>query len=98
LTGVPELIDSKSDFNGFIMIPIMTGKVTTFSLIPLIDRYDIYELRDEKTSEKFIIYNSKSSKKLTNEKIVIAGVLKELEKNEKEIKKKFLEAIYYIEN
>jgi hypothetical protein len=98
LTGVPELIDSKSDFNGFIMIPIMTGKVTTFSLIPLIDRYDIYELRDEKTSETFIIAHSKSSKKLPNEKIVIAGVLKELEKNEKEIKKKFLEAIYYIEN
>ena len=98
LTGVPELIDSKSDFNGFIMIPIMTGKVTTFSLIPLIDNYDVYELRDEKTSETFIIAHSKTSKKLPNEKMVIAGVLKELEKDEKGVKKKFLEAIYHMNN
>jgi len=98
LTGVPKLIESKSDFNGFIMIPIMTGKVTTFTLIPLIDNYDVYELRDDKNSETIIIAHSKSSEKLPNEKIVVAGVLKELEKNEKGIKDKFLEANYCIKN
>jgi len=98
LTGVPELIDSKSDFNGFIMIPITTGEVTTFSLIPLLDNYDVYELRDEITSEKFIIAHSKTSEKLPNEKMIIAGVLKELEKNEKGVKNFFLEAIYQIRN
>ena len=82
LNGVPKLIDSKSDFNGFIMIPITTGKVMTFSLIPLIDYYDVYELRDEKTSETFIIAHSKSSEKLPNEKMIVAGVLKELKENE----------------
>lgn len=96
LTGVPELIDSKTDFNGFIMIPIMTGKTMTFTLIPMIDTYDVYELRDEKTSETFIIAHSKSSEKLPNKKMVIAGVLKELEKDKQGIKKKFLEAIYYV--
>jgi len=98
LTGVPELIDSKSDFNGFIMIPIMTGSVTTFSLIPMIDNYDVYELRDEKTSETFIIAHARSSEKLPNRKIIVAGVLKELEENEKGTTKTFLEAIYHIEN
>lgn len=96
LTGVPELIDSKSDFKGFIMIPIMTGKVMTFSLIPLIDQYDVYEMRDEITSETFIIAHSKTSIKLPNKKMVVAGVLKELEKDEKGVKQKFLEAIYHI--
>ena len=98
LTGIPKLIESKSDFNGFIMIPVMVGKVMTFSLIPLIDNYDVYELRDEKSSETFIIAHSKSSEKLPNEKMTIAGVLKELEENEKGIKKKFLEVIYQIKN
>lgn len=98
MTGVPKLIDSKADFNGFIMIPVMTGNVTTFTLIPLIDNYDVYELRDDKTSETFIIAHSKSFKKLLNEKIVVAGVLKELEKNEKDVKDIFLEANYYIKN
>lgn len=98
LTGVPKLIDSKSDFNGFIIIPMIVGKVTTFSLIPLIDHYDVYELRNEKSSETFIIAHSKSSEKLPNKKMIVAGVLKELETNktEKGDKKFFLEAIYHI--
>jgi len=98
LTGVPKLIDSKSDFNGFIMIPIMTGEVMTFSMIPIINNYDVYELRDEKSSETFIIAHSKSSEKLPNEKMVVAGVLKELEKDKDGKKKKFLEVIYQIKN
>jgi len=97
LTGVPELIDQKWDFNGFFMVPIMTGQVTTFTMIPLIDHYEVYKLRDERTSDTFIIAHSKGAEKLPNEKIVVAGVLKELEKNEKGIKEKFLEVVYCME-
>lgn len=98
LTGVPKLVDEKSDFNGFIFVPIMTGKVMTFIMIPIIDNYNVYELRDEKTSETFIIAHSRDSKILPNEKIIIAGVFKELksEKNENSQTLKFLEANYYI--
>lgn len=96
LKGVPELIDSKSDFKGFVMVPIMTGKTTTFTFIPLVDRYDVYELRDEKTSETFIIAHSRRFDKLPNEKMIVAGVLKELKENEDGEKHKFLEAIYRV--
>ncbi len=96
LTGVPKLIDSKSDFMGFVMVPVVAGKVTVFSSIPIVDNYDVYELRDEKTSEIFIIAHSKSSKKLPNKKMVVAGVLKELKKDEKGTKDKFLEVIYHL--
>lgn len=100
LTGVPRLVDNKSDFKGFIFVPIMAGKVMTFALIPIIENYDVYELRDEKTSETFIIAHSKNSKKLPNEKVIIAGLLKEIkaEKDEESKPAKFLEAIYYISN
>jgi hypothetical protein len=99
LTGIPKLTESKSDFKGFIMIPIMTGNVTTFTMIPIIEKYDVYELRDDESTETFLIAHSKGSEKLPSEKIKIAGVLKELKSNkeEKNASKKFLEAVYHIE-
>jgi hypothetical protein len=99
LTGVPKLVESKSDFFGFIMIPIMVGNATIFSMIPLMDDYDVYELRDEQSSETFTIAHSKGSGRLPNKKIVVAGVLKELKSSEEEknASKKFLEAIYHLD-
>lgn len=99
LTGIPTLIESKSEFIGFIMIPIVTGKVTTFTMIPLIDMYDVYEIRDEASDEKFLIAHAKGKAKLPKKKIKVAGVLKELKSDRKEAvaSKRFLEAIYHME-
>ncbi|GAB5408570.1 MAG: hypothetical protein BalsKO_09350 [Balneolaceae bacterium] len=97
ITGIPTYIDSKSDFNGFIMIPIMAGKVTTFMMVPIIDQYDIYEVRDENSSDTFLIAHSKSSKKLASKMMTFGGVLKELNEKEDEASNStvFLEAHYY---
>jgi len=100
ITGIPKLIDSKSDFSGFIMFPIMAGNVMTFMMVPLFEKYDVYELKDEESSETFLIAHLKDSEKLPPKKFIFGGVLKELktEKNETEAKGKFLEALYYIGN
>jgi len=100
LKGVPKLIENKSDFNGFILVPIMAGNVTSFIMIPIIDSYDVYELRDEKTSETFLIAHSRASEKLPPEKITLGGLLKELktEKSDPSKTTKFLEINYYILN
>lgn len=97
VTGIPRRIDSTEKFTGFIMIPVMAGKVTTFMMIPIIEQYDIYELRDEKSSKEFLIAHSKSTNKLPEIRIKCAGVLKELKSEEKESSKVsiFLETIYY---
>ncbi|NMH87418.1 hypothetical protein [Flavivirga algicola] len=97
LTGIPEMITSKTDFNGFIMVPVMTGKTTTFIMVPLIDAYDIYELKDDLHSETFIIAHAKSKEKLPNKKIKVAGVFKELKAGMEENSnaKMFLEMVYY---
>lgn len=84
ITGIPKYVDSKSDFSGFIMIPIMTGKVTTFMMVPIIDHYDVYKVRDQNTSETFLIAHSKSSEKLPEQKITFGGILKELKKKDNE--------------
>ncbi|MFT5165875.1 MAG: hypothetical protein ACI8P3_001106 [Saprospiraceae bacterium] len=99
LRGIPTLTKSNPDFNGFIMMPMVTNDVTTFMFIPLIDLYDVYELKEEESSDTFLIAHLKSSEKLPEKKIKVAGVFKELNANkeEKTASGKFLEALYYLD-
>ncbi|MHA7057154.1 hypothetical protein ACWGOQ_0008050 [Aquimarina sp. M1] len=99
ITGTPRKVASKSNFNGFIMIPIVAGNVTTFSMIPIMETYDVYEIVEEKSSETCVIAHLKGAQKLPEKKIKVAGVLKQLKskKEEKTASKKFLEAIYYVD-
>lgn len=99
ITGVPTLVDSRKALNGFVIVPVSTGTVITMIMIPIIERYDVYELRDDATSETFLIAHAKGEGRLPERKVKVAGVLKELkvkvqgtEKNEI-----FLEALYYCE-
>jgi hypothetical protein len=97
ITGVPTVKDSKSEFKGIILIPILTGKVMTFIPVPIIDQYDIYEIHDEHSSETFLIAHYRKKEKLPAQKIKVAGVLKKLEVkvNGEKGYQKFLELNYY---
>lgn len=99
ITGIPKLVDSKSDFNGFIMIPLMAGNVTAFSMVPIIDEYDVYELRDELTDDTFMIAHLKNEETLPDKKVIIGGILKEIKESEIETEAsgKFLEAIFHLD-
>ena len=100
ITGIPKLTESKSDLTGFIMIPMTSGNVTTVTPIPLIDVYDVYKLRDEKSDQNFLIAHHKGTKKLPEKKIMVAGILKELKLNENKLDSSpiYLEAVYYMES
>ena len=95
ITGFPNKIDSKSDFHGVIVLPV--GK--SFVVMPIIDKYDVYEIRDEVSDDTFLIAHARGSIVLPEKKIKVAGVLKELKanKNEKKASKRFLEALYYLD-
>lgn len=99
ISGIPKMRESKSDFKGYIIIPIVAGKVTTFIPVPIIDKYDIYEIRDEIAAETFLIAHARGTEKLPEQQIKVAGVLKELklEKNEEPAAKKFLEVNYFLD-
>lgn len=99
VSGIPKLKESKTEFTGFIMVPISTGNVTTFAMVPIMDQYDVYELRDENSSDTFLIAHSRSSKKLPEKKLKVAGILKELKtkKGKEGPAKVFLEAVYHME-
>jgi len=100
ITGTPKLIDSKTSFNGFIMFPMVSGNVTSYMMIPLIDEYEVYELGDGEASETFLIAHQKGYEKLPSKKMTVGGVLKELNETEEEdgAKVKFLEALYLYEH
>ena len=97
VTGVPKLVETKSDFNGFIIVPIMAGKAMTMILIPIIDKYDIYEMRDDESSETVLIAHARGDEKLPAQKIRAGGIFKELKlkKDNSETSTLFLETLYY---
>lgn len=97
--GIPTLKESKSEFSGFIMVPISTGSTTTFTMIPLIDQYDVYELRDEESAQNFLIAHARGKKKLPQKTLQVAGILKELKSQEEEQSPQnvFLEVVYHMD-
>lgn len=97
ITGIPHYVQSNSDFSGFIMIPISTGKTTTFTMVPIIDHYDVYEVRDMETKDDFLVAHARGRQKLPNNPATLGGILKEL-KGDKKCRPKhnlFLESLYY---
>ncbi len=97
VTGIPHYVKSNSDFNGFIMIPVSTGKVTTFVMVPIIDHYDVYEVRDIESSEDFLVAHARGATKLTKTPTTIGGILKQLQNDKKKNAKHrlYLEALFY---
>jgi hypothetical protein len=95
ITGIPKMIESRKDFKGFILIPIMAGKAMTVIPVPIVDRYDVYEVRNETSAGTFLIAHARGEQRLAEEKIVVAGVLKEIKMEKGEGVRKFLEINYY---
>ena len=98
VTGVPKHVKTSKQFNGFILIPVSTGKVTAFTVVPLIEKYDVYEIRDELSDSEFLIAHARGSRRLPEERLEIAGIIKELKasKTEEKGSKIFLEALYHM--
>lgn len=97
VTGIPKLLDSKTPFKGFILVPIIANNVTTFTMIPIFDQYDVYELRDEESDSEFFIAHQRGSEKLAPQLTRCAGIIKELKADKKEQAQAlgFLEIVYF---
>ncbi|MEO8474269.1 MAG: hypothetical protein ABI477_18855 [Chryseolinea sp.] len=95
ITGTPKLLGSDKEFKGFVMVS--AGK--TFMLIPIIDKYTMYEIRDDASSATFIIAHAKSDTTLPAKTMKVGGVLKQLKlsKGDEHASKTFLEATYFMD-
>ena len=97
ITGVPKFVNKQSDFAGFIFVPIVSAGITTMMMIPLIDHYDVYEIKDRANNQEFLIAHARCSKKLPQKEMRFGGVLKELQTSRYERAKKqpYLNTNYY---
>jgi hypothetical protein len=97
VSGVPHYVESNTDFKGFIMIPVSTGKSMTMVMIPIMDKYDVYKVRDHVSSETFLIAHARSKEKLPEVQMKVGGIVKEIKAGKQPESKtmKFLESFYY---
>ena len=98
-TGFPRFVEDKTQFSGFIMIPIMAGSVTTFMMIPIFDKFDVYEVFDDRRMRKpnSMVATVRGQRFDHDGPIRFGGVLRKLEFKDKTAKehKFYLETVYY---
>lgn len=99
VSGYPQFVENKTEFGGFIMIPIVAGKVTTFTMIPIYDKFDVYEVFDdpELTSLNSVIATVRGKRLEHDGAIRFGGILRELKFNDttNNSHKFYLEVAYY---
>jgi len=99
VTGYPRFVEDKTQFNGYIMIPIMAGKVTTFMMLPIFDRFDVYEVFDDRRMRKpnSMVATVRGQRLARDGRIRFGGVLRKLEFKDKTDKSHrfYLETVFY---
>ncbi len=97
VSGIPKYLKSKTEFSGFIMVPIMVNNVMTMMMIPIMDQYDVYEIYNDKSDSVFLVAHARSSKKFPEKLTRLGGFLKELkkEKDANNADSVFLDTCYY---
>ncbi len=96
LSGIPKHLSENTTPAGFVLIPVMVGKITVIIPVPVTDIYNTY-----RTDEKGILLAQSDKKNLLPEKpLMLGGVIKELrtEKGQENPDGKFLEILFYCEN
>ncbi len=99
LVGTPKRIGSKEDFGGMIMVPIIVGSVTTFTMIPMVNTYEVYELKSDYSDKTAIIAHPKDQGSLPERKLRLGGILTSLSKSDNVTHpdQVFMEVQYYME-
>ena len=99
VAGFPVFLEDKTQFSGFIMIPIFSGKVTTFMMVPIFDRFDVYEVyaNSDLKGNKTIIATVRGSKRLAVAMTTFGGIVKKLKFKDKSKKPHslYVETLFY---
>ncbi len=99
VTGYPRFVENRTEFSSFIMIPIVTGKVTTFMMAPIFDQFDVYEVFDDRRMRKpnSMVATVRGQRLAHDGPIRFGGVLRKLEFKDKTKKshKFYFETVFY---
>lgn len=98
--GYPRFLEDQTHFSAFIMVPISAGSVTTFTMVPIFNQFDVYELFAEAdcTGPSIIVAATSGRQRLPMERTTFGGVIKELsfETEAAASHAYYLETLYYI--
>ena len=99
VAGYPRFVENRTEFSGFIMIPISTWKTTTFTMIPIFDQFDVYEVFDDQRMRKpkTVVATVRGQKLEHDGPIRFGGVLRKLQFKDKTKKSHqfYLETVFY---
>ena len=99
VTGYPRFVEDRTQFRGFIMIPVMAGKVMTFMMLPIFDKFDVYEVFDDRRMLKpnSVVATVRGQRLEHDGAIRFGGVLRKLEFEDKTKKSHnfYLETVFY---
>ena len=97
--GYPRFVEDKTEFNGFIMVPIVAGSVTTFTMIPIFDQFNVYEVFDDKRMRKpnSVVATTRGMKFEPGVPIRFGGILRKLsfENKTRNSHQFYLETVFY---
>lgn len=99
LVGTPKKISTSTALGGSIMVPVVVGSVTSFTMVPIVTAYEIYELSSEETEAVVMIAHHKEKDPLPERKLRVGGMLTSLSQTDAidHPNQVFLEVQFYME-
>ncbi len=99
IVGTPKKISTTTDFDDTIMVPIGVGAMTSFTIVPIVTSYEVYQLTSEEDDTVVTIAHHKESSPLPERKLRIGGMLTSLSHSDDidRPNRVFLEVQYYME-
>lgn len=99
IVGKLKKVSTPAEMGGAIMVPVVVGAETNFTMVPIENSYEVYELSSEYTDRLVMVAHHKEKEALPERKLRIGGMLTTLSQADAsgEPNTVFLEAQYYIE-
>ncbi len=99
LVGTLKKVSSSANFGGTIMVPVVVGAETNFTMVPIETSYEVYELSSEYTDRVVLVAHHKEKQALPERKLRIGGMLTSLSQADAKNQPNtvFLEAQYYMD-
>lgn len=99
LVGTVKKISTSTEFGGSIMVPVVVGAVTSFTMVPIENSYEVYELRSEDSEGVVMVAHHKEKEALPERKLRVGGMITSLSQGDaaNQSNSVFLEAQFYME-
>ncbi len=99
MAGYPQFVENKTEFQCYIQIPVMVGKVTTYTQIPIFDQFDVYEVFNDKRMQKpsSVVARSRGKRLNHDGPIRFGGIVRKLDYNngEERVHNFYVETVFY---